>query len=45
MLGVATTNQAVGELLAVGIEAVTDLDADRCLRVRDAGQPPAHRPA
>ena len=38
VLGVATTNQAVGELRAVGIEAVTiarlgiDLDAGRCLR-------------
>ena len=38
VVGVATTNQAVGELRAVGIEAVTiarlgiDLDAGRCLR-------------
>jgi conjugative relaxase-like TrwC/TraI family protein len=38
VLGVATTNQAVGELRAVGIQAVTiarlgiDLDAGRCLR-------------
>lgn len=38
VLGVATTNQAVGELRAVGIEAVTiarlriDLGAGRCLR-------------
>ena len=38
VLGVATTNQAVGQLRAVGIEAVTiarlgiDLDAGRCLR-------------
>lgn len=38
VFGVATTNQAVGELRAVGIEAVTiarlgiDVDAGRCLR-------------